>query len=62
MKYTKKYMVVPFEEESEEELLKRKEREKDQFKDSNDQNKVDKFGEVLQRQIKVDQLMTITRN
>ena len=41
---------------------KNNQNEKDQFKDSIDPNKVDKFGEVLQRQIKVDQLMTITRN
>jgi len=55
MKYTKKYMVVPFEAESEEELLKRKEREHDkELSDivaTNDSNSYHKYNELFKKSI-----------
>lgn len=55
MKYTKKYMVVPFEEESEEEVLKRKEREQDkELSDivaTNDSKSYDKYNETFKKSI-----------
>lgn len=55
MKYTKKFMVVPYEEESEQEALKRKEREDDKVLTDivvgNDPDKYNKYNEAFKKSI-----------